>query len=43
VERSTGDGVRADLVARAKENLEEGTYRLQQAVLQVAARVGAIV
>ncbi|MCC6145481.1 MAG: flagellar biosynthesis anti-sigma factor FlgM [Candidatus Hydrogenedentes bacterium] len=40
---NTGDNVRADLVARAKENLEEGTYRLQQVVLQVASRVGDLI
>ena len=35
--------VRAERIAEAKENLEQGTYRLQEVLLRVAARIGAYV
>lgn len=35
-----GSEVRQDRVAAAKENLEQGVYRIQEVVLQVAERIG---
>ncbi len=35
------DAISEERVARAKENIEEGTYRLQEVILTVAARLGA--
>lgn len=35
-----GSEIRADRVAAAKENLEQGVYRIQEVVLQVAERIG---
>ena len=31
--------IRTEAIARAKENLEQGAYRLQSVVLQVASRI----
>jgi len=36
-------GVRAEEVARARENLQQGTYKVQRIVLQVAARIAPYV
>ncbi len=35
--------VRAERIAQAKENLEQGTYKVQEVVLQVAARISGYV
>ena len=35
-----GSEIREDRVAQAKENLEQGVYRIQEVVLQVAERIG---
>ena len=35
--------IRAERVKQAKESIEQGTYQLQEAVLQVASRVAAYV
>ena len=35
-----GSEIREDRVAAAKENLEQGVYRIQEVVLQVAERIG---
>ena len=35
--------IRAERVAEARQNLEQGTYRLQEVVLQAAARISASV
>ncbi len=40
-ETSEVDGIREEMVERARANLEQGTYRIQEAVLQVARRFEA--
>ena len=35
--------IRAERIAEAKQNLEQGTYRVQEVVLRVAARVSAYI
>ena len=42
-ELSPGDVIREDRVAQAKQNLEQGVYRIQEVVLQVANRLAALV
>ncbi len=38
-ELSQSDAIRQDRVAQAKQNLEQGVYRVQEVVLQVANRL----
>ena len=33
---ATGEDIRSELVAQARENLEKGVYRIQEVVIQVA-------
>ena len=42
-ELSPGDVIREDRVAQAKQNLEQGIYRVQEVLLQVANRLAAYV
>ena len=41
-ELSPGDAIREDRVAQAKQNLEQGIYRVQEVLLQVASRLAAL-
>ena len=42
-ELSQSDAIREDRVAQAKQNLEQGVYRVQEVVLQVANRLAEFV
>ncbi len=39
----TADQLRSERIAQAKENLEQGVYRIQEVVLQVADRIAQYV
>ena len=39
----TADQLRAERIAQAKENIEQGVYRIQEVVLQVADRIAQYV